>query len=288
MENISLFNKIWVIESLRTGDIKTGYNLVHDHLSYLSSAKNKVEVEYREARTKFEFIQILEEIERDTRENKNFPIIHIECHGSPAGLSCANNEFIEWEELRAILININKASRLNLIVVMAACNGAHLIKVATKLDIAPFWAVIGPDQEVTFDSVEVNFKAFYTEYFDGLSGGKAVYALNQGSTVTNRKYHFFSSLGLFVKAFRAYYNGSCVGKGRKKREEELLTEALQNPAINAKGVPWARKTLKEQIRNVECQYNRYLNKFFMMDLFSENKERFNLPYKEFLKEYINP
>jgi hypothetical protein len=106
--------------------------------------------------------------------------------------------------------------------------------------------------------------------------------------VTGREYHFFSSIGLFVKAFSSYYNRSCVGKGRKKREEELLTEVLQHPVIKAKGIAWARKTIKKQIRNVEEQYNKYLNKFFMMDLFSENIARFNLPYKEFLKKYINP
>lgn len=285
MDGTALFNKIWVIESLREGDTKTGYNLVNDTLTYIKFKNDKVEVAYRWADSRTIFFNILDEILKDTKEFQNFPMIHVECHGSALGLELTNGEVIQWDELRIKFININIACRLNLVVIIAACNGAYFINTAVKLDRAPFWAAIGPDKEVAFGSIERNFGEFYREFFNELSGDMAMAALNQGKTGADREYHFFSSIGLYIKAYKKYHTENCVGSSRKQREEYLLTEALKLPEVKRKGISWARKIVKEQLRNTENTYNKYFNSFFMIDYFRENEKRFHMPFNEFLDKH---
>ena len=45
-------------------------------------------------------------------------------------------------------------------------NGAHLIKVATKMDRAPFWAVIGPEVEITAGEAERDSNEDYWNHSD--------------------------------------------------------------------------------------------------------------------------
>ncbi len=288
MKGEALFNKLWVIESLPSGDLKTGFHLVNDQLAHAQFTNEKLEIVYETPTTKDDFFQVLEKIRQDIVNNQNFPMIHIDCHGSTNGLSMENGEQIEWEELRNILIEINIACMLNLVIVLASCNGAYLIKVASKLDRAPFWAIIGSDKVITAGSVEENFGAFYSEFFNTLNGDTAITALNQGHGPEDREYYFFSAMGLFVKAYTKYHQSHCVGKSKKERIEYLLTEALKNPEIKKRGIGWAREQIKIQLGNNEGYFNKYLERFFMHDLFGENKERFSLTYDDFINTYCNP
>jgi hypothetical protein len=135
-------------------------------------------VAFEQPTTKQELLLLLGRIRDEAQFDGLYPMIHFECHGCPDGLGVANKELITWDDLRKPLIEINRICRLNLLIVLAACNGAHLMKVATKMDRAPFWAIIGPEVEVTAGNVEKNFGAFYKTFFDKLDGDAAIDALN--------------------------------------------------------------------------------------------------------------
>jgi hypothetical protein len=113
-----------------------------------------LELAYEQPGTKEELLQLLRRIRDEVRTEELYPMIHFECHGCRDGLGVANGQLVTWSELREILIEINHSCMLNLVVVLAACNGAHLIKVASKLDRAPFWAIIGPAEEITAGDAE--------------------------------------------------------------------------------------------------------------------------------------
>lgn len=282
MDSGSLFNKLWVIESLPAGDPKTGTHLVDNQLKDAKLAQPDLEVAFEQPDSKKSLIKVLEAIRDEARDSNKYPMIHFECHGCEDGLGTANGELVAWDDLREILIEINQACRLNLVVVLAACNGAHLIKVATKLDIAPFWAVIGPEVEVMADAVQRDFGAFYSKFFETLDGDIAIYELNQGVTDSSRQYHFLSAAGLFIRAYTKYYNTYCTGKGRRKRVENLVTQALENVAVKKRGVNWARKAVKNGLRNEEQHFNKMRTRFFLIDQFPENEVRFPLLYQEVL------
>ncbi len=211
-------------------------------------------------------------------------MIHFECHGCPAGLGVANNELVSWDDLRKTLIEINEACRLNLVIVLAACNGAHLIKVAIKMDRAPFWAVIGPEVEITEGEAERDFGEFYKTFFDTLDGNVAIDALNRGVARPERKYHFLGAAGLFVRAYTSYYKNHCSGKGKRERVENMVTQAMQHPGVQRRGVNWARKKIKEGLAAEDTHFNKMKERFFFIDLFPDNAIRFSLSHDDVLEK----
>jgi hypothetical protein len=128
MDSGTSFNKLWVLESLREGDLKTGKGLVENQLVDAQRNHPDLLVAYEQPGTKEELLGLLRRIRDETHSDGLYPMIHFECHGCRDGLAVANGQFVTWGELRQTLIEINQACRLNLVVVLAACNGAHLIK----------------------------------------------------------------------------------------------------------------------------------------------------------------
>jgi hypothetical protein len=283
MDDGFLFNKLWVIESLPECDLKTGKNLVEGKLEEVKRTNPELLLAFEQPETMQELIQLLEKIHDEVQTEGLYPIIHFECHGCQDGLCMANNEFVTWDELRKILIDINQACKLNLMIVLAACNGAHLIKVATKMDRAPFWAIIGPEVEVTAGDIEKDFGEFYKIFFDKLDGDAAVDAINQGVARPDRKYHFLSVTGIFIRAYTRYYNNHCIGKGKRKRREDLLTQAMQNPEVQKRGINWARRKVKEGLAGDAEHFNKMKDRFFFIDKYPENAGRFTLSYDELLE-----
>ena len=269
MDTGTLFNKVWVIESLRKGDRETGKSLYNDVLLPITLREKDLKVEIACPTDKESFFNVLSDVEREAKAGI-YPIIHLECHGSKEGLQLTNFDIVSWSELRDALIRINIASQLNTIIVVAACNGIYLINVSTRLDRAPFWAVIGPVDEIADLELKRDFAAFYETFFQKLSGDAAINALNKGVSVPDRIYNFRSSPGLFKRAYVNYHQTQCVGKGKKIRLEALVTEAMKNPATRTKGVNWTRNSIKAELSKELKHFMKVKNRFFMIDMFPKN------------------
>ena len=276
MSSESIFSKLWVIESLPDGDLKTGTALVENHLRDIQKDNLGLHLALEQPRTKADLIQLLHKIRDETIEEGLYPLLHFECHGCPDGLGVASGELVTWDELREILIEINQACKLNLVVILAACNGVHLIKVATKMDRAPFWAVIGPEKEITAGEAKHDFSVFYSVFFKDLDGDAAIEALNGGVKNGDRKYHFLSAEGLFARAYRRYYKSHCIGKGRRERIENLVTQAMKNPDVRRMGVKLVRDKIKQGLSEEDKHFAKLKNRFFFIDLFQENAARFKI------------
>lgn len=270
-----IFNKLWVIESLPQGELRTGKNLFDNQLDKAKSAHQDLDVEFTNPMTKSDLIEVLEKIKNEALSGI-YPMIHFECHGCKEGLGTACGDLVKWDEIREILIEINRSTKLNLMIVIAACNGAHLIKVSNKLDAAPFWAMIGPNVEVTAGQLQNNFGQFYESFFFDLNGDKAITILNEGATHQDRTYHFYSAAGIFSKAFREYYKNHCVGKGKKVRVEHLVSELMKNPDTMLRGVAWARKQVKKTLASEDQYFDMVRKRYFFINQFPENDKRFSI------------
>lgn len=280
-DTTAYFNKLWVIESLPQGDLRTGKWLVEGPLVLPLSVHNNLEVEFRTPETCREFYSVLDEIFVDTNTTDSLPMIHIECHGSETGIEVASKEVVEWDGVRKQFIRINEATGLNLVVVMAACYGVHILRMAIQMDRAPFWAAIGAEKEVTAGHVESAFKAFYETFFETLSGDQALAALNHQDS--ERTYHFISAEGFFLRSYCNYYKMACRGKGKKERVESLLTRALENPAVRQKfGITGARNFIKSYFSNDAKDFEEFKSRYFMFDFYPENKKRFTITHEQAL------
>ncbi|BBO69650.1 hypothetical protein DSCA_35800 [Desulfosarcina alkanivorans] len=286
MDDETLFNKVWVIESLRKEDRETGKSLYNDVLLPISLREKNLRIEIACPTDKESFFKVLSEVEKEAKAGL-YPIIHLECHGSIEGLQLTNFDTVSWEDLRDVFIRINIASQLNTVIVVAACNGIYLINVATILDRAAFWAVIGPVDEISDLELKRDFSAFYETFFKTMSGDEAVNALNKGVPISDRVYHFRSSQALFKRAFLNYHQTHCVGKGKKIRLEALISEAMKDPATRAKGVNWVRKRIKAELSKERKQFIKFKDRFFMIDLFQKNAERFSLSYEDVIETFAS-
>lgn len=287
MDGVVLFHKLWIIESLPQGDLKTGQNLYDNQIAYSRLHKPYLKVAFEKPHTKKQLLQLLQKVRDEAMDEGLYPMIHFECHGSPSGLYVASGEQVSWNDLRTTLIEINRACRLNLVIVLAACNGAHLIKVVAKLDRAPFWAIISPEVEVTAGDIERDFGAFYAVFLKDFDGDAAITALNENMSDKNRQYHFLTSFGLFLRAYAQYYRDHCIGQGRRNRLENFVSQAMDNPRVNALGVNWVRNKAKEYLSDKEQHFNIIKEKFFFIDLYPDNSQRFPFLYKDVLTK-ISP
>ncbi|WP_020161423.1 hypothetical protein [Methylobacter marinus] len=281
MDTGTEFNKVWIIESLRPGDVETGKSLYNDVLLPISQSNPDLHVGIECPVDRDTFFEALEQVKSES-ERGLFPILHFECHGGKEGLQLGNDQIIEWHELRDALIRISIASNLNVVIVVAACNGIHLINVCTQLDRAPFWAVIGPEDEVMDLEVKRDFAAFYRKFFESLNGNDAILALNRGVQGQDRPYHFLSSIGLFKLAYIAYHRTSCQGKGKQARIEDLVTQAMKDPKCKALGVSEVRRRIKEGLAQEDRHFQNQKKRFFLMDLYPDNAIRFPITYDDII------
>jgi len=89
------------------------------------------------------------------------PVVHLDMHGNTDGLKVASSEVLAWAEFAPLLIEINRASRMNLLVVAAACHGWHMTDILRPTDRAPAWGIIGPPDSVTAGELYEATKRFY-------------------------------------------------------------------------------------------------------------------------------
>ena len=276
------FSSLWIVESLRDGDLKTGRTLFDALHSNDLIQQGTLDLQFRQPNSASQFLAVLGEI-LEASIHGCVPTLHLEFHGSPDGLELANGDVIDWQTLRLPLVAINEACELNLVVVVAACNGVHLIETAKQLDAAPFWAVIGPNREVKAYEIGRDFFTFYDTYFRTLSGDLAVSALNQHSNSTDRIYQFASVEGLFKRAYHAYHEKYCMGVGRRERIERLVDAAMADPVINTLGITGVRRMIKSTLSDGENHFNAIKTRFFMLDKYPHNADRFRTSFREIVE-----
>jgi hypothetical protein len=123
-------------------------------------------------------ISAIVEIRDNVLRTGQFPILHIEAHGSPEGITLASGDGLTWEQLRPYLSALNCATRLNLLVTMAACKAAHLDSLFTLGERAPMLVMIAPMRDVDDGPLERAMIAFYTSAFTKGDGTRAWWGMN--------------------------------------------------------------------------------------------------------------
>lgn len=284
--------KIWIIESLRKNDEKTGFKLETNISDYLAYENKKYQdkdilVTYRNPVAKQEFLNVLNEI-LDETEKGTYPIIHLECHGCQKGLEIAGEEIIEWNELSDIFRKINHACRLNLLIVVAACEGIYLIKTAEELGRAPFLAVVGSIYKLYPDEIKEDFYAFYAEFFKGFEFNLAMKKINQKT----QKYKLSSAESLFIESFKRLHKEIDIGKGKQESIESLLTNFLKDESLiemittseyenSENPLKFIRDFLKKAWKDMpELYFNEFKDMYFFIDCYEENAERFPFSYQD--------
>jgi len=198
-----------------------------------------------------------------------------------------NEEKINWNDICNYLVEINKACGLNLIVVLAACNGSSLVNVVVETirenKLAPFFWLIGPNKEVTAGSIERNFKSFYEILLIKYDLAAAIKVLNDGTEENNCKnYELYTVEEVFSKGYANYIAFYCGGKNKQSRIEMLVSLARKTLILRGSKISSFRQIIKNGLKpaNIKKQFAIDKQTFFMETLFPENKNRFVINYEK--------
>ncbi|SEV91150.1 hypothetical protein SAMN05428988_0371 [Chitinophaga sp. YR573] len=172
-----LYNAVFVIESLRPGDKKTGTDLHNDVIRW-KCIKNGTQSQLFTVETKAKLFSLFQEIRQLVTKGVLIPILHFEMHGSERGMQLTSNEVVTWEELGELCRNINMLIKNQLIVSLATCKGAYFYKCIEISRPAPFWGYIGPKEDSNQYELLEDYTNFYTVYLDTEQLQDAIIALN--------------------------------------------------------------------------------------------------------------
>jgi len=275
------FNSVYVVESLPDCDLKTGRDLFENCIFPLGQINKYLHTNLYQPFKKCEFLGVLKKIKSDCYKSSRSPILHIEVHANDNGISVGSGEFITWSEIKHFLCDINKISGLNLLVIMAACNGINLAKVISPTDRAPVWGIIGPSKVIKAGRIYEGFKEFYSELLESFDGRKAINKLNNSPEIKDWEFKFFNAEFFFLEVYKYYLKYLCTDDSILNRAKKIFKQV----SGGRKFQPTDEKREIDKICNIlkskpEPFFNKYKERFFMIDIIKGNDKRFNITFEQ--------
>lgn len=269
------FKKILIIQALFPSDLKTGEKLEDEIDPFISFHSLNTTIEIEKVTSKNEFLNLLHKIKSEILLTGDIPLLHLETHGSDdkKGMIFPNRDFLSWLELKPFLIEINIATRFNLFIVFAMCNGANFLEVLTVEDRCPCVGLLGPITTVKPEPLLATFSQFYKLLLRSNNLVEAVKGINN----MNENFH---KTGYFVTTAYIQFHKIVESFERDSHDKKLL--AAKAKSIRKKYKKNKYKPLpsvgsiKRLIKNgLPKKVNEIGNNFLMFDLFPENKESLN-------------
>jgi hypothetical protein len=263
------FSRIIILDSIPDGEENTAKNLYRDLQGVTPKYAPVPTIEYRRIESAESFLKFLSECRDEVIQGEEIPMLHIECHGDEDGFGLADGSLIDWPDLKLPLAELNVATKLNLMISVAACTGGALAKVITMGDRAPFWGLIGPTRTIYSYELERSFFALFATLFETKSPAQAVAAMDAASAPGT--FWRTTAQGLFEKSWSNYKVAHCTTAAMEIRGERMLKrlQKLRPPPYPS------LDELKKKLMDIEpVAYQRYVTTFFMQDLFIEHRERF--------------
>jgi hypothetical protein len=162
---VAAVSQMVIIESLPTGDRKTGRELHDDLQTRLLPYGARIQLHFQAATSASHFEFLLQDLYAFVNIDRRAPILHIECHGDREALQFADGSLMPWSQLKPLLTAINYACRMNLVVVLACCDGAYFMAECRYTELVPFAWLLGPSGSVRSASLYSLMTNFWTDAF---------------------------------------------------------------------------------------------------------------------------
>jgi hypothetical protein len=278
------FTDIYILESLDGGfAARTGRRLLEELEALTRGSSRDVHAHYDFIFGKADLFDKLRQIAVDSKTRPVGPVLHLETHGNPEGLGLASGEFASWEELQPALTEINVVSHVNLVVMVAACNGLDLLKILQPTDPAVARLIIGPNRTLTAGEVETANRAFYRVLFETFDGFRAYRAMNDAieppSATRRQVYHALSAENMFQMVMRAYFRTECTPERLAARVEDHVAY-LARRGMGAQDLTYARAIVQAEYSNHRAVFEHYRQLYFCCDLHPEIDARFNASFED--------
>jgi hypothetical protein len=267
--------QLCIIESLGVLDKKTGRRLRDDLEPQLLMNDVKLKVYFHSVANREEFFSALTALKDRVSATGLYPILDIECHGDiEVGLQLSDGSLVSWEECKAGLVEINMASRFNLILVLGCCYGAYFAQTARLSEVAAFNAYIGPTGTISAKHLETGLRAFYEELFNSRDFTNAIRAMREASPELG--YAFFTAYGLFREVIAEFVLEQSRGEGLRRRVRSMRRRLRQE-----RGQLRSTQAIRDEIKQGEpAAIGAMRRVYFAIEHFPENDVRFPLTYAD--------
>lgn len=271
------FNKIYVIESLPEPETKTGTDLHNDIIRRRLWSHENISSELCIINSKLEFLNLFETVKTEIKENETIPYFHFEIHGNKNGFYLRSNEQVNWLELHHRLMELNTLVKNNIWLSLATCYGAFIYSIIKPTDRAPFFGYVGPWDEIDTRDIPVSYERYFDTLLDKFDVNESVKALNLSNPHKPVDYNIYDSTSVFQRVFDKYENDFYTEPKFTQRLNKIADDGMKDPRNIDMKLPRqffienAKKILMDEKESLR---NRYFEKFHMIDLFPENKERF--------------
>ncbi len=275
------FDKISILQSLPKNELHTGTKLKEDIETFNSVYGRRLKIELFDTPNKHDFLNVINKLTEMVNYDKLYPVLHIEAHGSSdlKGIVLQSKEFVSWTDLKEPLIKLNAATRVNLLVVLSLCHGANFVSQLTPVDRSPCWGLVGPKKTLAGPELLGGFSAFYQEVFRSASAEMAVKKLNESSSNIDIDYSFITAIAFFFTVYGNYLITYCTNKSYTDRARTMRKELKKQRRnlIKIPGIGELKRLLKS---SQEDFFEKYKVRYFMVDLFPENNNRFIVTYED--------
>ena len=259
------FNQILVVDSLPDAERGVVGRLFDDMCVWAEIAGEAPSIVRRSLVNSEELPALLRECAEAARKNPYVPMLHIECHGHGEGLEFADGSTMSWRDLKPELIALNEATKLNLVIIVAACFGGDIARISGADDRAPFWGFVGPKEEISTGQLAEAMSGFYQVLLTERSTERAIEALRRSEA--GSKFWNLSAATIFKLIGESYSREYLTNENVTRRALVLRALASQQ------GVEWPVEEIERMIRDPRY-IEQMRDRFFMVDLFPENRERF--------------
>lgn len=271
------FNIVHIIESLP--EDRTGRRLYEDLAPLADASTPPVKACYNPVQSCAEFLALLQSIATDARLYSHLPILHIEAHGNDDGIRTSSGDFLPWMEFKAGLTAINEITRLNLLVILAACKGAYLCEIIRPADRAPMRSLIGPNRNVNAGEIEHACQAFYRTLFDAGDLRAAWCAMNDVLAPTPPTFAPFTAEHIFHTVMYSYFVTCCSEDALARRERKTIVQ-LEQLGLSGEQLEHERQSIRGNLRDHRRHFEHFKEKFFFCDLYPENAARFDVTFED--------
>lgn len=276
------FDTVHIIETLRRGDYPTGGRLFEDLEPLAIAASPVVTARFWRVQTREQFLEQLRSIAHDSSTHGHFPLLHIEAHGSPRGIQVSSGECLTWLEFKDELTAINEISRLNLLVILAACDGAHLLSIIQPPDRAPVRALIGPNRGVSAGEIERASLVFYRTLFGVKAGVVAWRAMNDAMAPAPLTFSVFTAEYVLRYVMHHYLKTQCTDEVLASRQRTTELE-LERGGMPQEDIVRGRERFRQHQRDHRSRFAEIKSHFLFCDLYPENDTRFGVTFEDCLK-----
>ena len=273
------FNTLFIIESLKPGETKTGLNL-YDEMCTLKAAHNELsalDLRYVSIASAQEWDDCMAHILRECKERKVLPIIHLEIHGNKNGIEFTNLECRDRYEVSRQFREINRVIGCNLFTTLGVCEGLNILFGIKTDELMPFCGVVGSFDKLIAADIEIRYSEFYRTLFTKLDIYEAYKSLIHANTELVADYRYIPVDEIFYKNYQDYLDKECTLESMKRRALNSFDQQSFYANTRQQKRKFVRDFIKEEKKNRLNYYQESVSSFFDLEHFPQNKERFEIP-----------